>query len=441
MMEILLIAGGVVTILLALFAVVSVREGEPRAATVAFSLSVCSALIASAFATLPTPAPLIGVIALGVIMFVCVATWWWPIGRRVALGGRPVHRVDEREIMFARGRLKPGSAQFESYYEQHPQHRASDDRTRALPGLLSLEAASAEPSVFAIAEASFDITEALRDAVDGEVVSTQIQHSSERWVGEVKRLCRAWGALDVGITALQPYHVYSNIGRGSGRWGDKIDLKHRWAVAFTVDMDHRVMATAPDAPVVAESARRYVESAVIGIQLAAAIRRWGYPARAHIDGNYRVIAPLVARDAGLGEIGRMGLLMTPRQGPRVRLGVVTTDLTLIADTPGDDVTALDFCSFCKKCATSCPVGAIPTGDRQPIEGGIQWRADAEACFRYWNVIGTDCGTCMAVCPYSHPDNAAHNFVRWAISRSGGARRAMLWMDNLFYGRKHRSRTR
>ena len=45
------------------------------------------------------------------------------------------------------------------------------------------------------------------------------------------------------------------------------------------------------------------------------IRRLGYPARAHIDGNYRVIAPLVARDAGLGEIGRMGLLMTPRSRP------------------------------------------------------------------------------------------------------------------------------
>ena len=47
-------------------------------------------------------------------------------------------------------------------------------------------------------------------------------------------------------------------------------------------------------------------------------------ARAHIDGNYQVIAPLVARDAGLGTIGRMGLLMTPELGPRVRLAVVTT---------------------------------------------------------------------------------------------------------------------
>lgn len=67
------------------------------------------------------------------------------------------------------------------------------------------------------------------------------------------------------------------------------------------------------------------------MQLAEFMRSIGYPARAHIDGSYRVVCPLVARDAGLGEIGRMGLLMTPELGPRVRIAVVTTDLPLVPD--------------------------------------------------------------------------------------------------------------
>jgi hypothetical protein len=46
---------------------------------------------------------------------------------------------------------------------------------------------------------------------------------------------------------------------------------------------------------------------------------------------------------------------------------------------------------------------------------------------------------MAVCPYSHPDNWAHNAVRWAIQRSGFARRSALWMDDAFYGRKPAAR--
>jgi len=200
-------------------------------------------------------------------------------------------------------------------------------------------------------------------------------------------------------------------------------------------MDHAVMQNAPDAPVVMESAKQYVEAAKIALQLGYFIRSQGYPARAHIDGNYRVIAPLVARDAGLGEIGRMGLLMTPRLGPRVRLGVVTTDLPLVADSPGDDASVIDFCLACKKRATNCPVGAIPSGDRTRVDDGLRWAIDPETCFRYWNIIGTDCANCMRVCPYSHPDNATHNLVRCAIRRSATARRAMLWLDDVFYGKK------
>jgi ferredoxin len=192
---------------------------------------------------------------------------------------------------------------------------------------------------------------------------------------------------------------------------------------------------------VAESARQYVESAKIGIALAALIRGLGYPARAHIDGNYRVIAPLVARDAGLGEIGRIGILMTPRLGPRVRLGVVTTDLPLVADSPVDDRSVIDFCRNCRKCADSCPSGSIPEGEPEPIDGGQRWKIDPDSCFRYWNAIGTDCGRCMTVCPYSHPDNAAHNLVRWTTRRSGAARRGALWLDSLFYGRTRRRRVR
>ncbi|MEJ2556870.1 MAG: 4Fe-4S dicluster domain-containing protein, partial [Anaerolineae bacterium] len=97
--------------------------------------------------------------------------------------------------------------------------------------------------------------------------------------------------------------------------------------------------------------------------------------------------------------------------------------------------AIDFCRICKKCAENCPSRSIPLGDRAEINGALRWRVNSDSCFRYWNLIGTDCGRCMAVCPYSHPDNPAHNLVRWAIRQSGLARRAALWMDDVFYGRK------
>ncbi|MEJ2722890.1 MAG: 4Fe-4S dicluster domain-containing protein [bacterium] len=168
--------------------------------------------------------------------------------------------------------------------------------------------------------------------------------------------------------------------------------------------------------------------------MANFIRHLGYRARAHIDGNYRVVCPLVARDAGLGEIGRMGLLMTPELGPRVRISVVTTDIPLVPDSRRRDPAMIDFCARCKKCANVCPSKAIPFGDRQVIDGARRWQIDQEKCFTYWCVVGTDCSRCMKVCPYSHPDALLHNVVRWGVRRSALFRRLAVVLDDLFYGK-------
>ncbi len=415
------------------FGVISLGEGERRAARVSFMLAAAISVPCFAVAALPPPAPLVGAAVIAIAMAVLVVLWFVPVARLPVSGGRPSRRVDERDIMIARGRLFSGSPEYELYYAMRPQNKQGDDHTRSLPGLLSPDAELAEPIAFAAADACFDLTETLRDHVDGKVAERRVDGTPEEWTEALGGLARSLGAVDVGVTALEPYHVYTHVGRGSGEYGETVDLDHRWAFAFTVEMDHRRILQAPAPPVVEESARQYVEGAKIALVAASWIRRLGYPARAHIDGNYRIIAPLVARDAGLGEIGRMGLLMTPRLGPRVRLGVVTTDLPLVADEPGDDRTVIDFCTICRKCATSCPVAAIPVGERMPVDAGLRWAIDAETCFRYWNVIGTDCATCIRSCPYSHPDSLTHNLVRRAITASPTARRAMLWLDDVFYG--------
>jgi len=429
-----MLAAGVGALLgLTAFGLISLGEGERRAARISFILAAAISLPCFVVSALPPPVPLVGAAIIAIAMVAAVILWFVPVARLPVGGGRPSRRVDERDIMFARGRLVPGSPEYELYYAMRPQNKRGDDHTRSLPGLLSLDAELAEPIAFAAAEACFDLTEALRDHVDGKVAERRVERSPDEWTAALGGLARSLGAVDVGVTELELYHIYTHVGRGSGAYGETVELDHRWAFAFTVEMNHHRILQAPAPPVVEESALQYVEGAKIALVVASWIRRLGYPARAHIDGNYRIIAPLVARDAGLGEIGRMGLLMTPRLGPRVRLGVVTTDMPLVADDPGDDRTVIDFCTICRKCAVSCPVAAIPVGERTPVDDGLRWAIDAETCFRYWNVIGTDCATCIRSCPYSHADSLAHNLVRRAITASPAARRAMLWLDDVFYG--------
>lgn len=192
-------------------------------------------------------------------------------------------------------------------------------------------------------------------------------------------------------------------------------------------------------PTVMESAAEYPNGAMIAVRLAYFIRSLGYPARAEMVDHYDVVAPLVARDAGLGEIGRHGLLITPCLGIRVRLGVVTTDLPLHPDSRESDLSVLDFCRICKKCAVNCPSNSIPLDDWQEIDGALRWRINPETCYRYWCSMGTDCARCMAVCPYSDPDTFLHAGVRALSRRSGAARRTALLLDDFFYGRRPAAR--
>jgi ferredoxin len=435
----LIILGSLFLFLFSAFAWVSHREGERRAATMSLSAAIFSSALFFLTLLLPLSTQFVFLIVFISLGVVGTILFLLPVRQIDHLPDVPEGRFDERDIVFARARLRPGSPNFEAYYQRKPENVDIDEKFRKLPGLLSPSSLKASPAAFASASASFQLTHAVRDEVDGAVSADSSGHSPEENTAFIKGYTRYLGAVTVGITKLEPHHVYSHIGRGSGAYGAPITLDHKYAIAFTVEMDHEMMGVAPDAPVVMESARQYVEAAKIALTLGTFIRLQGYPARAHIDGNYRVIAPLVARDAGLGEIGRIGILMTPELGPRVRLGVVTTDLPLIPDARLDGTPMIDFCTFCKKCAENCPSRSISFDDQMEFDGAWRWRIDADTCFRYWNAVGTDCGVCMAVCPYSHPDNWAHNAVRWAIQRSGFARRAALWMDDLTYGRKPNSR--
>jgi ferredoxin len=421
------------------FGWISWREGEPRALRVSSGIALGGAAIFTLAAILPKPVQLVIIGFLILLGIVSLILFFLPIGKVDKGNNIPTQRVDERQIMFARARLQPDTPEYESYYAAHPDHLSGDERTRAQPGLLSPKAKYGNRFHFASTNGSFQLTEALREAVIGISMEEPLSLNPEQMTDYILSLARYYGALDVGITPLQPYHVYSHVGRGVGVYGEPIEIEHTYAIAFTVEMDFEMTGTGPKSTISMESARQYVEAARIAVQLGNAIRNLGYSARGHIDGNYQVVAPLVARDAGLGEIGRITLLMTPQQGPRVRLGVVTTDLELIPTPRVPDLSVIDFCNICKKCAANCPSNSIPKDGREMINGALRWKLDEETCFRYWNAVGTDCGRCMAVCPYAHPDNWAHNLIRWGIARSGAFRRLALRMDDLFYGKKPKVR--
>jgi ferredoxin len=415
-------------------AVISLAEGEKRAMLRLIIIAVVNASVGAlaAMANYPGKVIVAAVICLSVLAFLFLL-FRRPLRYHKPLPELRGRAIDEHDTIFARMRFIPGTPVWEEYYATHPDEAKADTAARELPGLLSHESRFFHQLNFAAAETGFDMIRYLHSALTHPLSDTPPDISASYLTRYIKGWATYLGVHTTGITRLREYHLYTRRGRGADI-GKEVVMRHSHAIAFTVTMDRGNISSAPQSPVVFESSDKYLKAANIALLIASFLKNLGYDARAHIDGDYEVICPLVARDAGLGEIGRMGLLMTPVHGPRVRIAVVTASAPLMTDEVQRTPSVEGFCSICRKCADCCPAGAIPTGDMTDRGGVPGWKIDADACYRYWCLSGTDCGRCISVCPYSHPDNILHNTVRHLIIRSHAVARLALHADDFFYGR-------
>ncbi len=94
-----------------------------------------------------------------------------------------------------------------------------------------------------------------------------------------------------------------------------------------------------------------------------------------------------AHEAGLGSIGRHGLLITPQFGPRVRL----TCLLTRAEVAASPKTEKDYCLNCDACIRACPAQALRAPEKGEVYGMNQF-----AC-RTYRQAGLTCSVCLKAC--------------------------------------------
>jgi reductive dehalogenase len=377
----------------------------------------------------------------------------WGVNRKAQQGSRglmvgDVKRHDEREIMFARNRsLRPDSEQYQQFYQAHPEYEPYDTARREKGGPLghpgTIDKPHERPNV-AATFGSLSIPMYLSTPEKVNPVALPFFPDQTHPVSPevanriVKGYARNLGADLVGVTAINPKWIYSHRGEifheNWDDWGQEIELTHRYAVVFATEMALDLVGTAPHTPTTIASMGNYAQGAYIAAQLAAFIANLGYSATAHHLRHYDFVMVPLAVDAGLGECGRLGYLITKEFGPRVRLGAVSTDLPLVADKP-IDIGVEDFCRICNKCAACCPSGSIPQDDPREVNGTLRWKLNAETCFDYWGKVGTDCNICMRVCPWGHANTFPHKIIRSLIARNRYSRRLFSIMDDIFYGKK------
>jgi reductive dehalogenase len=258
---------------------------------------------------------------------------------------------------------------------------------------------------------------------------------------KIKKVGKFLGADLVGICELNRRWVYShsfNL-KTKEHLPFEVPDEFKYAISIGISMDYKMTKTAPTGISAASTGLGYSKMGYIGGSIAHFIRCLGY--KAIPTGNDTLTSIPVAIDAGLGELGRHGLLINPKFGPRIRLCTVLTDMPLAVDQP-ISLGVTEFCKVCKKCAKACPSQAILDGERtdQPRNvsnksGVLKWPINAEKCFKFWASNGFSCSLCIVSCPFNKVPGFHHDMVRWLIKQIPRLDSTIVWLDDLFgYGK-------
>lgn len=140
------------------------------------------------------------------------------------------------------------------------------------------------------------------------------------------------------------------------------------AIVITMEMKKESIKTAPSPTAIKEIFRTYHELGIVVNKISAYLREHGYNSMAGpaVGGDVSYV-PL-AQSAGLGAIGKHGLLITDKEfGPSLRIAAVYTDIeNLPISTQNPHMWVRSFCDQCNKCVRACLADAIY---KKPIQVG------------------------------------------------------------------------
>ena len=267
--------------------------------------------------------------------------------------------------------------------------------------------------------------------------------NAPRWEGNpedaatmVKRVARFVGADLVGIVPLNPLWIYSHAAWEDGAHKEivfddadapvetdtqlVIPKAMQWVIVMGKRMDNETIGYSPSPVGCAETRVTYSRMAMLVATMAQFLRGIGYHAIPSIN-DLGLNIPM-AIDAGFGEQGRNGKLITPEFGPSVRLCKVVTDLPMARDYPIRFGVG-EFCEVCRKCADECPSNSISRDKRtwtgpniSNSPGHYVWHLNNETCRRYWAMGPADnCTVCIRACPFTKRPGFVHDLTRAAIS--------------------------
>ncbi|MFW9845940.1 MAG: 4Fe-4S binding protein [Candidatus Thorarchaeota archaeon] len=213
---------------------------------------------------------------------------------------------------------------------------------------------------------------------------------------------KKWDDVILGFTELPSQMIFKG----------KATL-FKYAIVVGQEMKKKEIDKAPEYQAGKEVMRVYGSLGVVVNDIAKWLRKKGVRCQSNHPLGGLTNTPSLAGKAGMGWIGRNGLLITPEYGQRLRLAPVFVEYNYFDYTDNRDHDWIEeYCELCQRCEKECPQQAIYSEKVVRIEnvpgvGTHRTCIDRNLCFDFfWKTMG--CSVCVKVCPFS---NAGETYER------------------------------
>jgi epoxyqueuosine reductase len=279
---------------------------------------------------------------------------------------------------------------------------------RSLPGKVPLSAAQKDViDYLALIQANAVAPQIAPIPQEPELLTRHIKAAGYFLTADIVGTCRV---------PLSAYYSHD-------KQGNPIQPEYENAIVLVMRKDWKAMHASTGSDWIGDpiSFQAYGRLALAAETMANYVRRLGWPASAQYGpsfvNRYSVLIPPLLIQAGIGEVSRAGIILSPYLGLGFKAAAVLTNMPLVPDKP-IDFGLQRFCQDCRICAENCPSHAISAGDKVLYNGYETWKLDTKRCASFnFNKKGTMCNRCVKSCPWTQPQTWPHNLVRGLVTRS------------------------
>ena len=214
------------------------------------------------------------------------------------------------------------------------------------------------------------------------------------WEELQKYVKKEWDDVFIGFTELPQEMIFKG----------KYTL-FRYVVVVCQEMKKDKIDHAPEFEAGKEVMRVYGSLGLVVNDIARWLRKKGVRSHSNHPLGGIINTPSLAGKAGMGWIGRNGLLTTKEYGQRQRIAPVFIEHKYFEFTDNRNHDWIeDYCTMCERCRKECPGEAIyPKSvvrfDNVPGIDAMRTCIDRDKCFPFFSdTLG--CSICVKVCPFS-----------------------------------------